>query len=111
MSGGTTTTILRNLDPDTAYKVAVVPVYPDVEGIRQEEKGKTSEWITQGFHKGEQHFLDSWRHVCVAPKSQMTKSCFRQTDRQTGPKRNSGIFLNHRVCKRWHYLKVLVLAF
>uniref|UniRef100_A0A3Q4H193 Collagen, type XII, alpha 1b n=1 Tax=Neolamprologus brichardi TaxID=32507 RepID=A0A3Q4H193_NEOBR len=41
VSGGTTTTILRNLDPDTAYKVAVVPVYPDVEGIRQEEKGKT----------------------------------------------------------------------
>lgn len=43
MSGGTTTTVLRNLDPDTAYNVAVVPVYPDVEGIRQEEKGKTSE--------------------------------------------------------------------
>ncbi|XP_013127692.1 collagen alpha-1(XII) chain isoform X2 [Oreochromis niloticus] len=41
VSGGTTTTVLRNLDPDTAYKVAVVPVYPDVEGIRQEEKGKT----------------------------------------------------------------------
>lgn len=45
MSGGTTSTTLRNLDPDTVYSVAVVPVYPDVDGIREEEKGKTSEWI------------------------------------------------------------------
>lgn len=45
VSGGTTTTILRNLDPDTLYNVAVVPVYPDVEGIRQEETGKTSEFL------------------------------------------------------------------
>lgn len=44
MSGGTTSTTLRNLDPDTVYSVAVVPVYPDVDGIREEEKGKTSEW-------------------------------------------------------------------
>lgn len=43
MSGGTTTTILRNLDSDTLYNVAVVPVYPDVDGIRQEDTGKTSE--------------------------------------------------------------------
>ena len=43
VSGGTTSTTLRNLDPDTVYDVAVVPVYPDVEGIRQAEKGKTSE--------------------------------------------------------------------
>ncbi|XP_069371492.1 collagen alpha-1(XII) chain isoform X2 [Paralichthys olivaceus] len=41
VSGGTTTTVLRNLDTDTLYNVAVVPVYPDVEGIRQAEKGKT----------------------------------------------------------------------
>ncbi|XP_056260514.1 collagen alpha-1(XII) chain isoform X3 [Seriola aureovittata] len=41
VSGGTTNTVLRNLDPDTVYNVAVVPVYPDVEGIRQAEKGKT----------------------------------------------------------------------
>ncbi|KAM3603497.1 uncharacterized protein V6R79_023588 [Siganus canaliculatus] len=41
VSGGTTSTILRNLDPDTAYNVSVVPVYPDMEGIRQDEKGKT----------------------------------------------------------------------
>ncbi|XP_051264915.1 collagen alpha-1(XII) chain isoform X3 [Dicentrarchus labrax] len=41
VSGGTTTTILRNLDANTLYNVAVVPIYPDVEGIRQAEKGKT----------------------------------------------------------------------
>lgn len=43
MSGGTTSTILSNLEPDKVYSVAVVPVYPDVEGIREQEKGKTSE--------------------------------------------------------------------
>ncbi|XP_026196610.1 collagen alpha-1(XII) chain isoform X1 [Anabas testudineus] len=37
----TTTTILENLESNTVYNVAVVPVYPDVEGIRQTEKGKT----------------------------------------------------------------------
>ncbi|XP_014895004.1 collagen alpha-1(XII) chain [Poecilia latipinna] len=41
VSGGTTTTILRNLQADTLYSVAVVPVYPDVEGIRQEDQGRT----------------------------------------------------------------------
>ncbi|XP_067337696.1 collagen alpha-1(XII) chain isoform X3 [Channa argus] len=41
VSGGTTTTILRNLESNTLYNVAVVPVYTDVEGIRQAEKGKT----------------------------------------------------------------------
>ncbi|XP_034073276.1 LOW QUALITY PROTEIN: collagen alpha-1(XII) chain-like [Gymnodraco acuticeps] len=39
--GTTTTTTLRNLESDTVYNVAVVPIYPDVEGIRQAEKGKT----------------------------------------------------------------------
>ncbi|KAI4799831.1 hypothetical protein KUCAC02_016631, partial [Chaenocephalus aceratus] len=39
--GGATTTILRNLESDTVYNVSVVPIYPDVEGIRQAEKGKT----------------------------------------------------------------------
>ncbi|XP_027896679.1 collagen alpha-1(XII) chain isoform X5 [Xiphophorus couchianus] len=41
VSGGTTTTVLRNLEADTLYSVAVVPVYPDVEGIRQEDQGRT----------------------------------------------------------------------
>ncbi|XP_039980832.1 collagen alpha-1(XII) chain isoform X2 [Xiphias gladius] len=41
VSGGTNSIILRNLDPNTLYNVAVVPVYPDVEGIRQAEDGKT----------------------------------------------------------------------
>ncbi|XP_068197852.1 collagen alpha-1(XII) chain isoform X2 [Antennarius striatus] len=41
VSGGTTSTVLTNLDPNTVYNVSVVPVYPDVEGIRQDEKGKT----------------------------------------------------------------------
>ncbi|CAB1444967.1 unnamed protein product [Pleuronectes platessa] len=41
VTGGTTTTVLRNLDTDTLYNVAVVPVYPDVEGIRQAEQGRT----------------------------------------------------------------------
>ncbi|KAM3861132.1 collagen alpha-1(XII) chain-like [Diretmus argenteus] len=41
VSGGTTNTVLRNLKSDTTYNVTVVPVYPDVEGIRQSEKGKT----------------------------------------------------------------------
>lgn len=40
-----TSTVLRNLDSNTVYNVAVVPVYPDAEGIRQEEKGKTSESV------------------------------------------------------------------
>ncbi|XP_076011110.1 collagen alpha-1(XII) chain isoform X2 [Genypterus blacodes] len=41
VSGGTTNTVLRNLNSDTVYNVAVVPVYPDVDGIRQAEKGRT----------------------------------------------------------------------
>ncbi|XP_051908747.1 collagen alpha-1(XII) chain-like isoform X2 [Hippocampus zosterae] len=41
VSGGTTSLVLRNLDTDTVYNVAVVPVYPDVEGVVQADKGKT----------------------------------------------------------------------
>ncbi|XP_060947388.1 collagen alpha-1(XII) chain [Limanda limanda] len=41
VTGGSTTTVLRNLDTDTLYNVAVVPVYPDVEGIRQAKEGRT----------------------------------------------------------------------
>ncbi|XP_051954309.1 collagen alpha-1(XII) chain isoform X2 [Xyrauchen texanus] len=41
VSGGTTNTILRNLLSDTVYTVTVVPVYPEGDGLRQSEKGKT----------------------------------------------------------------------
>lgn len=39
----TTNTVLRDLQPDTEYKVTLVPVYPDVEGKHTSENGKTSE--------------------------------------------------------------------
>ncbi|KAG9347396.1 hypothetical protein JZ751_004963 [Albula glossodonta] len=41
VSGGTTNTVLRNLQPDTVYQVSVVPVYLDAEGKKQSENGKT----------------------------------------------------------------------
>uniref|UniRef100_A0A672YMQ8 Collagen type XII alpha 1 chain n=1 Tax=Sphaeramia orbicularis TaxID=375764 RepID=A0A672YMQ8_9TELE len=41
VSGGTTNTVLRNLLSDTPYTVTVVPVYPEGEGLRQSETGKT----------------------------------------------------------------------
>ncbi|KAG7264080.1 hypothetical protein CRUP_009530 [Coryphaenoides rupestris] len=41
VSGGTNSLVLRGLESDTVYDVAVVPIYPDVEGIRQAEKGRT----------------------------------------------------------------------
>ncbi|XP_077566419.1 collagen alpha-1(XII) chain isoform X2 [Stigmatopora nigra] len=41
VSGGTTATVLRNLLSDTSYAVTVVPVYPEGEGLRQSEQGKT----------------------------------------------------------------------
>lgn len=41
VSGGTTSTVLRNLLPDTSYKVMVVPVYPEGEGLRQSDQGQT----------------------------------------------------------------------
>ncbi|XP_073348827.1 collagen alpha-1(XII) chain [Pagrus major] len=41
VSGGTTNTILRNLLSDTPYTVTVVPVYPEGEGLRQSDNGKT----------------------------------------------------------------------
>lgn len=40
---GTTSMVLRNLMPDTAYTVSVLPVYPAREGKRQSENGKTCE--------------------------------------------------------------------
>lgn len=35
--------MLRELKPETEYKVTLVPVYPDVEGKHVSENGKTSE--------------------------------------------------------------------
>lgn len=47
MSGGTTDTVLRNLLSDTPYTVTVVPVYPEGEGLRQSDNGKTREFFTE----------------------------------------------------------------
>lgn len=49
MSGGTTSTILRNLLSDMPYTVTVVPVYPEGEGLRQSDNEKTREshWNTR----------------------------------------------------------------
>lgn len=41
VSGGTTSTVLRNLLPDTNYKVTVVPVYPEGEGLHLSDQGQT----------------------------------------------------------------------
>lgn len=43
VSGMSTNTVLRELRPDTEYKVTLVPIYPDAEGKRMSENGKTSE--------------------------------------------------------------------
>lgn len=45
VSGGTTSTVLRNLLPDTSYKVTVVPVYPEGEGLRLSDQGQTRKSI------------------------------------------------------------------
>lgn len=45
VSGVSTNTVLRNLQPDTEYRVTVVPVYPDAEGKKQSENGKTSVYL------------------------------------------------------------------
>uniref|UniRef100_A0A8C4IEH4 Collagen alpha-1(XII) chain n=1 Tax=Dicentrarchus labrax TaxID=13489 RepID=A0A8C4IEH4_DICLA len=41
VSGTTTTTVLKNLEPNTEYTVTVVPVYHEMEGRPQSENGKT----------------------------------------------------------------------
>lgn len=43
VSGMSTNTMLRDLQPDTEYRVTLVPVYSDVEGKQVSENGKTSE--------------------------------------------------------------------
>lgn len=42
VSGMSTSTVLRDLQPDTKYTVALVPIYTDVEGKRSSANGKTS---------------------------------------------------------------------
>lgn len=42
MSAGTSSTILRGLQPDTLYTVSLVPVYPEGDGKTMSENGKTS---------------------------------------------------------------------
>ncbi|MEQ2222114.1 hypothetical protein ILYODFUR_022552 [Ilyodon furcidens] len=41
VSAGTTTTILRGLQPDTLYTVSLVPVYAEGDGKKLSENGKT----------------------------------------------------------------------
>lgn len=43
MSAGTSSTILRSLQPDTVYTVSLVPVYAEGDGKTVSENGKTSE--------------------------------------------------------------------
>ncbi|KAA8582941.1 hypothetical protein FQN60_015487 [Etheostoma spectabile] len=74
VSGGTTTTILRNLVADTVYNVAVVPVYPDVEGIRQAEKGKTSD---RPHHQLSPGALGARRGRCQAVSGMTTNTVLR----------------------------------
>lgn len=50
VSGVSTNTVLRNLKPNTEYTVTVVPVYSDMEGKRQSEKGKTSVYQSNISH-------------------------------------------------------------
>uniref|UniRef100_A0A669CQ83 Collagen alpha-1(XII) chain n=1 Tax=Oreochromis niloticus TaxID=8128 RepID=A0A669CQ83_ORENI len=40
--GTATSTVLKNLDPNTEYTVTVVPVYPEMEGKPMSENGKTN---------------------------------------------------------------------
>lgn len=44
VSGTTTSTVLRKLEPNTEYTVTIVPVYHEMEGKPQSENGKTSEF-------------------------------------------------------------------
>lgn len=45
VSGLSTNTVLRNLQPETEYRVTVIPIYPDAEGKKQSENGKTSVYL------------------------------------------------------------------
>lgn len=63
VSGGTTSTVLRNLNANTMYKVTLLPMYEnDVEGKRQSENGKTSESsiLQLPDYRWRIHVLDFW---------------------------------------------------
>jgi len=42
VSGSTTNTVLKALQPDTLYTVSLVPVYAEGDGKQMSENGKTS---------------------------------------------------------------------
>lgn len=67
VSGGTTSTVLRNLLSDTPYKVTVVPVYPEGEGLRQTDRGKTREL---DCFSAQQHPLSGQHKLPASQKSQ-----------------------------------------
>lgn len=46
-----TNTVLRELQPDTEYRVTLVPVYMDVEGKQVSKNGKTSEYRSQSINQ------------------------------------------------------------
>lgn len=60
VSGGTTNTVLRNLLSDTPYTVAVVPVYPEGDGLRQSDRGKTRKSHTGFYSKHQLWFGAKW---------------------------------------------------
>ena len=66
-----TNTVLRDLKPDTEYKVTVVPVYPDMEGKRTSENGKTSK------HEQNQQLLRaiSIKYQYMMRKHDLSKLC------------------------------------
>lgn len=51
VSAGTSSTILRGLQPDTVYSVSLVPVYNQGDGKASSETGKTSESTHKHTHK------------------------------------------------------------
>lgn len=50
VSGMSTSTVLRDLQPDTKYTVMLVPVYTDVEGKRSSANGRTSKLLDTRPH-------------------------------------------------------------
>lgn len=71
VSGTTTSTVLKNLEPNTEYTVTLVPVYHEMEGKSQAANGKTSEfrlvcgvicvtWTFRGDKCWAQTSFDEW---------------------------------------------------